>query len=81
MPNFGEGAINELTNEAGIELLKYKHFTENRISVIPENNINAINFFKKEGFENYSFEQRMYLGNKVEWNPKGIFSRAKAFIG
>lgn len=77
----GEGTILAKTNEAGIELLKYKHAKPEKKSVIPESNACAMNYLNNIGFINYNSCPRMYFGSKIKWHPDKVFSRIGGFYG
>lgn len=77
----GEGLIEALSSEAGLELLKLKHSNEETMTVVPESNKVAIEFLEANGFIKYSIGLRMHWGEQSNWKPKCIYSRAKAFIG
>ena len=81
IPNFGDGTIISNTKESGFELLKYKHSFANHKSVIPYNNIEGIQFLTNSDFFNYDKCKRMFIGNKLTWNPEKIYSRIGGFYG
>ncbi|MFC2138877.1 GNAT family N-acetyltransferase [Bacteroidota bacterium] len=81
IPHFGNETIIANSTQAGLELLKYKHSFPNRKSVIPEVNTEAIKFLQNIGFLNYDKCARMYLGEKLKWQPEKVYSRIGGFYG
>ena len=78
---FGEGTIIASDEEAGIALLRFKHHLRDGKSVLPDGNRSGIEYLEKNSFTNFLRAPRMVLGEKVEWKPEGIFSRAGGFYG
>ena len=81
LKEFGEGTIIASDEEAGIALLTYKHHLRDDKSVLPDGNRSGIEYLEKNSFTNFLKAPRMVLGEKVEWKPEGIFSRAGGFYG
>ena len=81
LTEFGEGTIIAADDEAGIALLKFKHHLSDGKSVLPDGNRSGIAYLEKNNFNNFSKAPRMVLGQRIEWKPEGIFSRAGGFYG
>jgi predicted GNAT family N-acyltransferase len=80
-PNIGNGVIIALDKKAGVSLLSFKHMKENIFSVLPKENIEAVQYLKLNGFNEYFSAVRMRLGKELPWNPEGIFCRIAGWIG
>lgn len=81
IPSLKEGPVIAVTPEAGLELLKIKIATSDRV-VLPAENIVAIDFLKKNGFVQSSAKgTRMIMGIEIEWQPGNIYSRTGGNFG
>ncbi|MDD3080495.1 MAG: GNAT family N-acetyltransferase [Paludibacter sp.] len=81
LPSMGEGHIVAVTEEAGIELMKYRSIKTD-IAVIPAANEVAINFLLKNGFQNEGVKgKRMIFGKNVIWKPDCIYNRIAGNLG
>ena len=81
LPDLGSGLIFAKNPEAGLELIKLKLSLGKLRTVIPSENITALNFLKSQGFEINDTAPRMVLGKDVRWQPKYIFNRATGYCG
>ncbi len=81
LPILGNGAILSCSVELGLELLRYKHLFPNRKSAIPDKNSEAINYLIKSGFIKYNESGRMYVGEKLNWQPENIYCTIGGFYG
>lgn len=81
LPEFGNGLILATDDEAGGELLKYKHLNKTGITVISEENENGVNFLEDMNFAKISRSKRMYLGEYTCWHPQNTFCRGTTYTG
>lgn len=81
LKEFGEGTIIAADDEAGIALLSFKHHSGDGKSVLPNGNKSGIEYLATNGFSCFLSAPRMVLGETVEWQPEGVFSRAGGFYG
>lgn len=81
LPKFGQGLVLALDETAGIELIKFKHFKREALTVIPESNKAGIKFLEQEGFELTEKARRMYLGEYTPWLSGCVFGRGTAYTG
>lgn len=81
LPDFGNGFIAGINNEAGLRLLQFKHAQFDRIEVVPEQNSVARQFLLNHGFIEYMKAPRMVLGEEVNWQPELIFARGAGYCG
>ncbi len=81
LPDFGNGMIISETDEAGRDLLRFKHSEKNRSTVIPSENICAGEFLRKNGFEEFLRAPRMVLGREISWKPEKVFCRGAGWCG
>lgn len=81
LPDFDEGTIIAGTSEAGLALLQFKHVLGMRRTALPEENQSGLDFLGSNGFEYKAKAPRMALGEKLDWRPELIFSRAGGFYG
>jgi GNAT superfamily N-acetyltransferase len=81
LPNFGNGLIIAINNQAGLELLKLSLIQGHSKVIIPEANISAKNFLIENGFQEYSVCPRMVRGKNIQWKPECIYSRASGYCG
>jgi hypothetical protein len=81
IPGLKEGPIIAETPEAGLELMKIKCQTAERI-VLPANNHICIDFLKQNGFaETPTKGTRMLIGKDLIWKPEKIYSRIGGNFG
>lgn len=81
LPDFKEGLIFADSDEAGLELMKYKYSKIDK-AVLPSDNIVGVNYLKHHGFVEASVKgTRMIYGKNIDWNPKNIFSRIGGNFG
>ena len=81
LPDLEEGSIIARNEEAGLNLLHFKHSSKECVSVIPSSNYKAINFLLENEFDHFSSGLRMFMGKEVLWQPKNIYSRISGFMG
>ena len=81
LPEFGNGLILATDDEAGGELLKYKHLNKTGITVISEENESGVNFLEDMNFAKISRSKRMYLGEYTCWHPRNTFCRGTTYTG
>ena len=81
LPEFGNGLILAMDDEAGGELLKYKHLNKTGITVISEENESGVNFLENMNFAKISKSKRMYLGEYTCWHPEKTFCRGTTYTG
>ncbi len=81
LPRLGEGLIMVKSDVAGIELLKIKITTHDKI-VLPSDNLTGIEFLLNNGFIRLEVKgTRMIRGKNILWQPKNIFSRIGGNLG
>lgn len=81
LPDFGNGFIVGLNNKAGIDLLKLKNRNAGPNIVVPSKNEIAIKFLRENNFREFLKAPRMILGEKINWKPEFIYSRAAGYCG
>lgn len=81
LPDFGNGLILAMNNEAGNELLKFKHQNKTGITVLSEENENGVNFLQDMNFTKINRSKRMYLGEYTRWYPENTFCRGTTYTG
>jgi len=81
MSDFDEGMILATNDEVGLSLLLFKNSLQKRKNVLPIENKSGIEFLLSHGAQNVDRAPRMILGEKIEWKPELIFSRAGGFYG
>jgi len=75
IPGFGEGPIIAENENAGIELLKVKYNSAERMR-IPSENRTGLEFLLVNGYtDSGTSGTRMIMGENCEWSPGMIFSR------
>ena len=79
--NLGEGPVLARDSEAGIGLLMQKLHDHEKPVVLPDDNQDAIDYLKANGFEELHAAKRMVLGPEVKWRPHLIFSRIGGWCG
>lgn len=81
LPKLREGLIIAKSNIAGIELLKIKITTHDKI-VLPSDNLTGIEFLLNNGFGRLEVKgTRMIRGKNIDWQPEKIFSRIGGNLG
>ena len=80
IPGFGEGPIIAKTEQAGIELLKLKIRTCQRV-VAPAENAAAADFLLEQGYSVQKRIPRMIRGRSFTWRPEWNYSRIGGYAG
>ena len=81
IPGLGEGPVVADTVEAGLELMKIKCPSVNRV-VLPADNLTGIEFLHQKGFFPTAIKgTRMILGKDLNWQPTKIYSRIGGNLG
>jgi ribosomal protein S18 acetylase RimI-like enzyme len=81
LPDFGRGLIIASSENAGLELLKFRLILNPSTICVPETNKRAIEFLTSIGFYQYSKIPRMYLDKNIIWNSKNVYSRGCGHLG
>ena len=81
LPEAGDGIIIALNPRAGTDLLEFKHSGKQCTSVIPEKNINAIDYLLNAGFTCSLKAMRMVSGDDTRWKPGNIYCRMAGYSG
>lgn len=80
LPSLGEGLIIAENQDAGISLLSERLTPEkNRIAIPAENNV--IKLLNQSGYVEFLKGSRMYLGEKLSWQPSKVYSRIGGNLG
>jgi GNAT superfamily N-acetyltransferase len=80
VPDLKDGLIYADTDEAGLELMKFKYAKIDK-AVLPSENIVGLEFLKQNGFILTRKGTRMICGKNLYWKPKKIFSRIGGNFG
>lgn len=80
LPTFFDGPIAASTPLAGIELMKCRFQTKDH-AILPEENLDAINFLHQLGYQEYRTAKRMWLGEKKDWLSDSIYNRISGNLG
>ncbi len=80
LPSLNEGLIVANTVVAGIELIKYRSQTRDRIS-FPIENKSAREFLYQQGYQEFKTAKRMWLGTKRPWNATQLYNRIGGNLG
>ena len=80
LPTFGEGLIISTDKNAGIELLKIRLRSNNKL-VFPSENIIAQKFMENLGYREYKKAWRMRIGKDKPIKLEAIFSRINGSLG
>lgn len=81
IPGLKEGPVLAISAIAGLELLKIKCVTSERV-VLPADNSVAVDFLQQNGFVvSPTKGTRMVLGNDINWQPENIYSRIGGNFG
>lgn len=81
LPGFGNGMVLALDDEAGRELLRFKHRDPLASSVLSEENEAGIDFLESMKLSGRKASTRMYLGEYTPWYPERTFSRGTSYTG
>ena len=81
LPHLGDGLIIAKNHEAGFNLLEIKWATKSESIILPEENLEIIEFAKSKGFKLYRHAARMILGDIFNWNPQMIYNRVGGYLG
>ena len=81
LPEFASGLVLSRDNQAGPELLKFKHAKKGRRTRLPADNKDGINFLESLGLKKGENFSRMALGKEIKWNPKLIYSYGGGYCG
>jgi GNAT superfamily N-acetyltransferase len=81
LPGLREGLIYAQTNEAGLELMKYKYSKIDK-AVLPSENKAGVDFLKTNGFAEIPTKgTKMVMGKDLVWKPDMMFSRISGNFG
>jgi len=80
LPQFGDGGVTAITQEAGITLLRERMREEKKI-FITEENICAYDFLVDNGYKETKRIYRMILGEPFTHSPQNCYSRIGGFAG
>ena len=81
LPCFGNGMILALDDEAGGELLRFKHRGPGGVSVLSEENEEGVMMLEQMGCRRVNRSTRMYLGSYATWHPRHTYSRGTTYAG
>lgn len=81
LPSFSQGLILAESEQAGIELIKLKHYEQEALTAVPHANAAGRCFLEKEGFLLIDKIKRMYLGECIPWSMENVFARGSAYTG
>ncbi len=81
LPEFGRGLILSKDKQAGIELIKLKHSTKGKRTLLPIENQNGIKLLEKMGLKKGKKSSRMILGKENKWKPNNIYSYGSGYCG
>jgi len=81
LPTLGEGLVIAENEKSGLALLTERLTPEkNRIALPVENSV-TIDFLTAHGYSEFLKGSRMYLGDKLSWQPSKLFSRIGGNLG
>jgi GNAT superfamily N-acetyltransferase len=80
-PTLSEGLIIAATDEAGIDLMKYKYQHGIQPAILPSANQAGVDLLVSAGSKPFRTAARMYLRNKITWHPNKIFGRIGGYLG
>ncbi|MCF2519675.1 GNAT family N-acetyltransferase [Dyadobacter sp. CY351] len=80
IPGWGDGPIMAISEAAGAALIKRRAQDESA-AVLPSDHIFAINYLNELSFQHYKLSRRMFLGEKRNWQPTGIYNRISGQLG
>ncbi len=81
LPEFGRGLVLSKDKQAGIELIKLKHSTKGKRTLLPIENQNGIQLLEKMGLNKGEKSSRMILGKENKWMPNNIYSYGSGYCG
>jgi ribosomal protein S18 acetylase RimI-like enzyme len=81
LPDFGKGLIIAGSDEAGLELLKFKISGDQTSVVVPETNRVAIEFLEANGYVHFQTSPRLYLNRNVIWDARRVYLRGSGYLG
>ena len=81
LPEFGRGLVISKDKQAGIELLKLKHSTKGKRTLLPIENQIGIQLLEKMGLNKGEESSRMVLGKVNKWVPNNIYSYGSGYCG
>ena len=81
LPAHGSGIVLALDDEAGRELLRFKHCDPFATSVLSEENEAGIEFLESMNLRGKKASTRMYLGEYTPWYPSQTWSRGTTYSG
>lgn len=80
LPTLGEGLIMAHTPEAGFALMQLRKDTST-YHAIPEKNLAAIDLLTSHGYTFYRTGHRMWMGERIMWEPTKLFGRIGGNLG
>lgn len=80
-PTLTEGLIIAESMESGLELMKYKYHRGVQVAILPSLNAAGLELLKTSGSKFFRTASRMYIGEKINWVPTGIFGRIGGYLG
>ena len=80
IPSLGDGLIVADNSEAGLALMTERNKNHERF-ILPDRNIEAIEFLKRYHFIEYQRGTRMRLGKSITWHPAKYFNRIGGNMG
>ncbi|MFZ1705044.1 MAG: GNAT family N-acetyltransferase [Saprospiraceae bacterium] len=81
LPEFGKGLVISSDPTAGKELLKLKHATKGRRTMLPIENEEGIKTLENLGLTKGISSSKMILGKLNFWNPSCIYSYGSGYCG
>jgi len=81
LPTLGEGLVVAEDPKTGIALLTSRLTPEKNRIAIPTENKSALDFLLTRGYTEFLKGSRMYLGDKLHWQPHKLYSRIGGNLG
>jgi GNAT superfamily N-acetyltransferase len=81
IPTLGEGLVVAEDSKTGLTLLSERLTVEKNRIAVPSQNKSAIDFLLAQGYSEFSKGSRMYLGDKLAWQPSKLYSRIGGNLG
>ncbi len=81
IPALGEGLVIAEDSTTGLALLSERLTPEKNRIAVPSENISAIDFLAKREYSEFLRGSRMYLGEKLTWQPAKLYSRIGGNLG
>jgi len=81
LPEFGRGLILSRDVQGGIELLKLKHSSKGKRTLLPIENQNGTQLLENIGLKRGDKCSRMILGKENKWKPNNIYSYGSGYCG